>query len=173
MELLHRLPYESLLTVMRYTPHPAVHHLRASEKFRRLADVAQGWYEDWEGRRDRMFKVGLPVRILDARIDPYSGFFAVYVDAQEDVLIRSHDERGFDLHITIGFESDFPPGHAQAAATRINAKWAGSEHTLRISWLGNGGAAYIHDWDYIAHDPDIALFHSRGWYKDRGLHMSL
>ena len=171
MDVFHRLPYEAQKLIIRFTPHPVVHHLYKSEKFVHLWALSQGWYEDWKDRRDRLLRDGLPVRVLGARIE--SDFFAVYLDADERYLLRSHKKRDFELHITIGYASDFQEGDAVAAAARINEKWAGYDYTLWISWVGSGGAVFLHKKDHIANDPDIVWFHSRGWYRDRQLHVSL
>ena len=82
---------------------------------------------------------GLDVDILEARIDPATGFVALYLDAWETFLPRSHAERGFPLHLTLGFASDYGEGVAAEVVARINHRWAGREHELGAApTIGNG-----------------------------------
>jgi hypothetical protein len=171
MDLYYRLPYEVQKVIMRYTAHPCTLHLWRSEKFRNLAALAAGWYPDWQLRRDRILRDGLPVRIVGARID--SGFFALYFDIDETYLPRSHAVRDFSLHVTLGYTSDWRPSVAEECEIRLNERWRGRSLTLRISWMGCGGAAFLHEDDPIANDFDVVWLHRRWWYADRDIHISL
>ena len=203
MELYTRLPYDAQSIIMRLTPHPlavlmvespvfrgraavarglvhpAAALLKADEKWQELAAVAQGWFPEWRHRINMLYVGGLDVDILEARIDPATGFVALYLDAWETFLPRSHAERGFPLHLTLGFASDYGEGVAAQAVARINHRWAGREHELRIAHVGRGGAAALHHDEPLYQDPDIWWLHSRGhygngrWVRPRQLHVSL
>ena len=171
MDLFHRLPPDAQQLVRRFTPHPCVDVLYTSKNFLRRWGIANDWYADWQERRDVLLRDGLPVRITGAEIR--GDFFAVYVEASEQHLIRPHAVRSFDLHITLGFTNDWWAGTAEEAMERINARWRGRDVVLHVAWMGSGGAVFLHDYDAVALDTDIAWLHRRGWYSDRGLHISL
>ena len=65
------------------------------------------WYNDWEARRDAMLANGLPARILGVELlPPWRGarLLAIALDVEERFLPRSHNDRGFPLHLSLLFE---------------------------------------------------------------------
>ena len=137
------------------------------------------WHADYYARRDRLVADGLLVLVRGARVDPDTGFAAIYLDANEGDLLRSNADREFALHITLGYESDYYAGIARDAVERINRRWAGRLVRLRVEWVGGGGSIQLGRDDPFVCDPDVYWLHSRGWYgnglrvKPRGLHVSL
>ena len=136
------------------------------------------WYPNWQERREAIMHHGLPVIFEEARLSP-DGFLALYLRADEALLPRSHVSRGFDLHITLGYASDYPKGVAEMVRDNINAVWANSFHVLDIEWVGEGGAAMIRATDPVAENLLIKWAHKTGYYGNglhtnpRQLHVSL
>jgi hypothetical protein len=136
------------------------------------------WFPNWQERREAIMRHGLPIIFEEVRLSP-DGFLALYLRADEALLPRSHVSRGFDLHITLGYASDYPKGVAELVRDQINAAWTGRFHVLDIEWVGEGGAAMIHAEDPVAQDPLITWAHKTGYYgnglhtKPRQLHVSL
>ena len=176
-DMIHLLPPDARLLIAQFAPHPCVPLLHASRRWLSRWGVANGRYEDWQDRQDAILERGLPVRIRGAEI--HDQFFAVFLEAEESALIRSHVERAFDLHVTLGYVTDWFPGTAEECAMRINERWRGRTIVLQIEWMGGGGAAFLHQEDPLARDGDIAWLHSRGYYGSgvhidpRQLHVSL
>ena len=137
------------------------------------------WYADYYARRDRLVRDALLVLVRGARIDNETGIVAVHFDANESDLLRGHVDRGFGLHLTLGYATDYGAGVAADAADRINQRWAGRMIRLGIAWVGGGGSAQLSFDDLLASDPDVRWLHSRGWYGNgmncppRQLHVSL
>ena len=137
------------------------------------------WYSDYSARKERLLCDGLLALVHGTRIEPDSGFMAIYLDANEGELLRGHVDRGFALHMTLGYSSDYADGVAAEAIERVNHRWAGRLVRLRVAWVGSGGSAQLADDDPIACDEDVRWLHRRGWYgngqhvRPRGLHVSL
>ena len=137
------------------------------------------WHSDYDARRSRLEREGLLVYVRNARVDPITGFVAVYFDANESDLLRSNVDREFELHLTLGYASDYYAGIAEEAVGRINQRWRGRLVRLRVAWVGSGGSIQLGEDDPLASDPDIYWLHSRGCYGNginvlaRGLHVSL
>ena len=137
------------------------------------------WYSDWEVRFERLRANGLLVLVNSVRIEPDTGFAAVHFTANEGDLPRSHIDRGFGLHLTLGYESDYGDGVAASCVAALNERYAGRLIRLRISHVGGGGSVQLAADDVLASDPDIYWLHSRGWYgngqhvRARDLHVSL
>jgi hypothetical protein len=135
------------------------------------------WFPNWQERREAILRHGLPAVVLNARIT--DGFVAIYFDIDEQLLLRSHDARGFPLHLTLGYVSDYGDGVAEAAVARLNQRYAGQWLMLQIEWIGGGGSANLSPKDFLAMDEDVWWLHSRGHYgngvhiKPRQLHVSL
>ena len=136
------------------------------------------WAPNWEERLAWVAQNGLPIIFTEARIED-SGFFALYLRADDAALPRSNAHRGWDLHITIGYSSDYPDGVAELLAHAINSMWADRYHVLDIEWVGKGGSAQIRGTDPISTDPLISWAHRVGFYgnglrvRPRQLHVSL
>ena len=136
------------------------------------------WFPNWQERREAIMRHGLPIIFEEARLGP-DGFLALYLRADEALLPRSHVSRGFDLHITLGYASDYPKGVAELVRDHINAVWADRFHVLDIEWVGEGGAAMIRATDPIAENLLISWTHKLGYYgngvhvRPRQLHVSL
>ena len=171
MELFHRLPPDAQALVRRFTAHPATTALWSSRRWLKLWGIANDWYPDWQERRDAILERGLPARILGAELE--GEFLSVHLNIEEVYLIRPHNVRGFQLHITIGYKTDWADGFAESGADNINGRWRGREVVLKISWFGSGGTAFLAEDDDLAMDYDLAWLYARGWYSDRGLHVSL
>ena len=137
------------------------------------------WYADYHIRKERLLVDGLPVLVRGALIDPTTGFIGVYFDANESDLLRSNVDRGFVLHLSLGFASDYHAGIAEHSVERINQRWRGRLLRLRVGWVGRGGSAQLAHDDVLANDPDVYWLHSRGWYgngvnvRARDLHGAL
>ena len=159
------------MLVAQFAPHPIVDALWTSRRWLRRWGTANEWYEDWQERRDLILRRGLPAHIEGAVVE--GDFFSIHLRIDEEFLVRSHTARGFRLHITLGYVTDWRAGTAEEAAERINAKWRGLDLVLKISWMGSGGAAFLSDDEPLALDWDVAWLHHRGYYADRGLHVSL
>ena len=121
------------------------------------------WYADYHIRKERLLVDGLPVLVRGALIDPTTGFIGVYFDANEGDLLRSNTDRGFELHLTLGYASDYYAGVAQEAVERINHRWSGRLVRLRVERVGGGGSIQLSKADLLASDSDIVWLHSRGW----------
>ena len=82
------------------------------------------WFPNYYERRAWLERNGLPVIIQEARVTP-DGFVAIYLSADDAVLLPSNANREWDLHITLGYTSDYPEGVAEVLRQHINAAWAG------------------------------------------------
>ena len=133
--------------------------------------LPMAWFPDWELRKAWVERNGLPVIFTEARVT--DGFVALYLEADESILPRSHVSRGFPLHVSLGFSSDYPEGVADVLVGAINAQMANQFYVLDIEWVGHGGAAMIRGTDPFALDPLIKLLHVNGYYGRRQLHVSL
>ena len=136
------------------------------------------WFPDYKERREAIMRHGLPIIFEEVRLTP-DGFLALYQRADEALLPRSHVSRGFDLHITLGYASDYPEGAAELLRDHINAAWSDRFHVLIVEWIGQGGAAMIHAEDPVTQDLLIQVAHACGYYgnglhiEPRQLHVSL
>ena len=136
------------------------------------------WFADSHERLAWILRNGLPVIIEEARVQA-DGFVALYLRADDAVLPRSNVSRGWELHVALGYTSDYPEGTADSFCELISARWAGRFHVLDIEWIGKGGAVMIRAADPIAEDPFVKWLHSHGWYgnglhtEPRQLHVSL
>ena len=107
------------------------------------------------------------------------GFVSVELDIDEAVLPRPRSMRPFDLHITLGYASDYGEQVLHDAVDRINKRWAGEWVPLRIERYTCGGTIELAMDDLLYNDPDIWWLHSRGYYGNgrmtrvRKLHISL
>ena len=136
------------------------------------------WFADAEQRAELLVQHGLPVVFTEARIDA-SGFFALYLRADESLLPRSHASRGWELHVSLGYRADYPEGGAEFLRDRINGFWATRYHVLLVEWVGHGCAAMIDQEDPLVQDLLIQVAHALGHYGNgrhtapRQLHVSL
>ena len=133
--------------------------------------MANGWHEDREDRLDSLVLHGMPVHIEAATI--VDEFVSIEVNVDESLLPRTAEARGFNLHLTLGFESDYGVGIAREAVARINERWQGRVMVLRVAKWTNGGTVELAWYDDLALDEDIAWLHDRGHYWERKLHVSL
>ena len=170
-DMIHLLPPEARMLVAQFAPHPAAAALWTSRRWLRLWGVANGWYADWQDRRDLMIRDGLPAHIEGAALE--DNFLSVHMCIDEAYLVRPHIVRGFKLHVSIGFTTDWGDGIAAAAVENINSRWRDRHIVLKIAWMGSGGAAFLAEDDALARDYDVAWLYARGWYSDRGMHVSL
>ena len=133
--------------------------------------AVMAWYADWEARKDRMVRDGLPMHIREVRIEPEEwGFIAVYVDIADELLPRS--AAGFELHYSLGFLKVLTDrGHPEEAirdlVAELNRRYAGKTHVARISHMSCGGTAVFHPDDALRTDPIIDFITSRGGYEWR------
>ena len=136
------------------------------------------WFPNYEERRVWLEHNGLPIIIEEARVQG-DGFVALYLRADDAVLLRSNASRGWGQRITLGYTSDYPEGVPEMLCEHINAAWAGRFHVLDVEWIGRGGTAQIRGTDPIGKDPLIQWLHRNGhygngkWVRPRQLHVSL
>ena len=64
------------------------------------------WYDSWQERKEGLEMFGLPVIILGLELTS-TGFLSLLVQADEAYLLRSHRDRGFELHISLGYLADY------------------------------------------------------------------
>ena len=106
-------------------------------------------------------------------------FVSLELDVDEALLPRTGEARQFNLHLTLGFESDYWAGIAREAVARINERWIGRNVVFKIARWTSGGAVELAEDDDIATDDDVRWLHSRGYYGNsihtdpRHLHISL
>jgi hypothetical protein len=137
------------------------------------------WCGDWQQRRDRMFSEGLPLRILDFRIQADEwGFIAMYVEIDENLLPRTHEARGFELHFSMGYlkelvDSGHPASSIHDMVVLLNARYAGSLHIMNVEWMGKGGTAYFHLDDPLLLDPIVDFIFNHAGLAWKGAHISL
>ena len=131
------------------------------------------WRPHWRVVRARMETRGLPVIFLDARIDPDTGFAALYFWTNDERhLPRLDEHRGFDLHLSIGYESDYQnPQRLYDAFALLNAEYGGKFMYLKITSMA--GTANLAPDDELAKNEDIKWLHDNGRYWKRSLHISL
>ena len=137
------------------------------------------WYADWEARKDRMVRDGLPMHIREVRIEPEEwGFIAVYVDIADELLPRC--AAGFDLHYSLGFlkvlmDRGYPEEAIRGMVAELNRRYAGKTHVARIRKMSSGGTAVFHPDDALVCDPIFAFIASRGGYERKAepQHISL
>ena len=110
-----------------------------------------------------MAQNSLPVVFTEGRVED-NGFFALYLRADEAILPRSDVSRGWELHIALGYRSDYPTGVAEALCEAINAVWADRFHVLDIEWFGTGGAAMVRGGDPVSQDLGIHVANRCGHY---------
>ena len=120
-----------------------------------------------EGRR-------LPVRLLGPRVD--GDFLAIYVAVDDAWLPRPHSTRGWELHVSLGFLSEYRArGLTDDAIMELinilGERWSGRHHMLTIEWVGRGAALMIHRDDVLALDPIVDFLSAHGGYE-RQLHIS-
>ena len=134
------------------------------------------WFNDYQGRLQWIVKNGLPVTFSEARCDP-TGFVALYCHVDDNLLPRSNECRGFELHVTLGFWSQFKQHmtyeQLDVLLGEINARWAGAHHVLWAEWTGRGASAQTHPEHPVCLDTVITALHDIGGHQDRQLHVSL
>jgi hypothetical protein len=134
-----------------------------------------GYRADYYEWKEAVVQNGLPATIRGVELlPPWNGdrLLALAVDIDEAFLPRSHEARGFKLHMTLIFESELTDALA-ADALRVHQRWAGRHVILRIDWVGSGGAAFLDAADPLAADAEVRQLHGAGYYASRGLHISL
>ena len=146
----------------------------------KCAKKEQQWHVDWQRRLDAIVQHGLPAKVKVVSIaEGRYGFIGVELDVDELILPRSHAMRNFDLHLTLGFKSDYGEGIAEDAVARLNDRWRGEWLMIRVSRYTSGGTVELAADDLLYLDDDIDWLHSRGWYGNglranpRPLHISL
>ena len=138
--------------------------------------VVNGWFADWMTRRDRMVRDGLPVYFDRIAID--GDFVAFVVHIAEEHLPRSHADRGFGLHVSIGFLSTLRERGLDTAGVKLyleelHTRYSGRHRLVKVQRLGFGGAAILHDDDELMMDPIFEALYKFGGYEYREPHISL
>ena len=135
------------------------------------------WPPGWQARCEAIVQHGVPAFIKRASI--IDDFVSVELEIDDAVLPRPASMRPFDLHLTLGYASDYNIEIVTEAVERINKRWSGQWLPLRINRWTSGGTIEL-AWDDMLHqDEDIWWLHSRGYYgngrrtKARKLHISL
>ena len=156
---------------------PVTAMVKMTRKQPKKLAVKAEWLPDWKHRLDAIVRHGLPTLVKGASI--VDGFASIELEVDEAILPRTHAMRGFGLHITLGYETDYGQGIAREAVNRINARWAGEWIPLKIKRYGSGGSVELSWDDMLYQDEDIYWLHSRGHYGNgvkclpRQLHVSL
>jgi hypothetical protein len=133
------------------------------------------WRADYWQWVDTVRRHGLPARIVGVELLPeWDGdrLLAIVLDVSEAALPLSNAARGFCLHVSLAFLSEMSDAMWTAAAC-VQHRYAGQCINLQIEWIGRGGAAMIDEGDVLASDADVVFVHSRGFYAERQLHVSL
>ena len=133
------------------------------------------WHPAWEGRVAAMVAGGLPARVLGVELMPpwYDDrLLAVLLHIDEQFLPRSHQQRGFPLHLSLVFERELTDT-LEEAAVRLHQRWVRRNILLNVAWVGSGCAAFLKGTDPLASDPDVIRLHDAGYFADRDLHVSL
>ena len=144
---------------------------------KKVAVAKDEWLPDWEARCSAIVKHGLPVLVKGATI--VNDFVSIEVEADDAVLPRPSSMRPFNLHLTLGYASDYHADIVAEAVERINKRWAGEWLPLRVSRYGRGGTIELAEDDMLHQDDDIWWLHKKGHYgngrliKARKLHISL
>ena len=90
------------------------------------------WYDNWQERKEGLEMFGLPVIISGVELTS-DGFLSLLVQADEAHLLRSHRDRGFELHMSFGYLADYEDKvEALQAAGRLHHRWAGQWVLLNI-----------------------------------------
>jgi hypothetical protein len=144
---------------------------------KKVAVVKDCWPSGWEARCDAIAHHGVPALIKRASI--VDDFVSVELEIDDAVLPRPASMRPFDLHLTLGYASDYHIEIVTEAVKRINERWAGQWLPLRIKRWTSGGTIELAWDDMLAQDEDVWWLHSRGYYGNgrhtrvRQLHISL
>jgi hypothetical protein len=138
--------------------------------------VVNGWFADWMTRRDRMVRDGLPVYF--DRVTVHGDFVAFWVHIQEAHVPRPHIDRGFSLHLSIGFlstwrERGLDMEGVQRYIDELNRRYCGQHRLVKVQRLGCGGAAIFHEDDDIMKDPIFNVLYEFGGYEWKEPHISL
>jgi hypothetical protein len=128
------------------------------------------WFPDWEARAELIKRRGIPCTIVG--LAWFDDLLVLQVDIPEEILPRSHLDRGFNLHVSLLFAEEFTEDlHLHAVS--LHRRWAGRRVRLPVEWVGYGGAAMLNPNGSLASDPDLQALHKAGWYSDRQVHISL
>ena len=165
---------------MRAAPHPVAAAFRAAgwadsdgeQDFDEAAWLAEGWKPEWRVIRACMERQGLLVEVIEARVDPW-GFVAVWFDADEIDLPRTHLARNNGLHISLGYLDDWPgfENQVRESVEELNATWAGRTILLPVERMSS--SARIARDHPLAADPNILYWQRRGRYRRCPIHISL
>ena len=120
-----------------------------------------------EGRR-------LPAQILGPRVD--GDFIALYAEVNDAWLPRPNSTRGWELHVSLGFLSEYgarglTEGTVMELLKVLEQRWSRKHHMLMVEFVGNGAALMINRDDPLALDPIVDYLSTHGGY-DRQLHIS-
>jgi hypothetical protein len=132
------------------------------------------WHPGFEAYQFFMQGRTLPVRMLGPRID--GDFIALYAEIDTCWLPRPNSTRGWDLHVSLGFMSEYRSrGVAEDAVLELirilDQRWSDTCHMLTVEWVGNGAALMIDGDDPLSLDPVVDYLAKHGGYE-RQLHIS-
>jgi hypothetical protein len=128
------------------------------------------WFPDWEARAEHLKLHGLPCTILGLAWS--DELLVLQFDIEEHFLPRSHVARGFELHLSLLFASEFTEDLHHHALS-LHRRWAGVRTRLPVQWVGSGGAAMLDPNGSLASDPDLTALHAAGYFSNRQVHISL
>ena len=118
----------------------------------------------------------MPIYIRGFRMLP-DGFFAMWVDIDEEHLPRSHTDRLFDLRMTMGKKALYEWNGVRDDVVReyireLSRRYAGTERVINVERGGQGGAAMFHKDEQLGEYVSIDFLYAKGG-ETKGLHISL
>ena len=138
------------------------------------------WYPGFEMYQFFMKGRLLPVTFTHATIGNDNwGFIAIYADIDQSFLPRSHEARGFPLHLSLGYAKSLQDNYGiswtttQRMVEMLNQRCAGKKLHIRLDRIGGGGAACFDQNEPICQDPLIDFIYRHGGIKKNELHISL
>ena len=127
----------------------------------------------WTVQMEHLLAHGLEATVRVELLPPWEGsrlLALVLTDVDEDVLPRSHAERGFQLHVSLCFEEEVLDWEE---VRELADRWRDRRHRFSFWWMGSNGGSELAYADAFASDPTAANLHSQGTYSSRPFHISL
>jgi hypothetical protein len=128
------------------------------------------WRADWEERFAALLRDGLPAR-LSVELSPAwqegeEGLWILHVHPAADPAMWAPRDFGWPYHLSIAHEGEVTAAELES----IRAAFHGRSLTLRF---GERAGGYLTVVGEVAAHEALSAAHSRGWYSDRPLHISM